>query len=126
MHDIILSPKHGVNPTIPICFFCGEQKNILVLLGKLKNDEEAPRNMVIDYEPCAKCKELWNSGVVLIEVTNYPNTINQPEIQENAYPTGRFVVANSEALDGEWHAGQIALMSHKDFNLLLREVEFNN
>lgn len=118
MSDIILSPKHGVNPTILVCFFCGEDKNEIALLGKLENDREAPRTMVINYEPCDKCKEQWDKGVVLIEVTNYPNTINQPEIQENAFPTGRLVVVKPEALHGEWQAGQIALVLQEDFNIM--------
>lgn len=25
-NNITLSPKYGVNPTIPVCFWCGESK----------------------------------------------------------------------------------------------------
>lgn len=28
--EITLSPKYGVNPTIPVCFWCGEEKNACV------------------------------------------------------------------------------------------------
>ena len=55
--DIKISPKYGVNPTIPVCFFCGEPKNEIALMGKMKGDIEAPKNMVLDYEPCEHCKE---------------------------------------------------------------------
>lgn len=27
-----LSPKYGVNPTIPVCFWCGEDKNEVIIL----------------------------------------------------------------------------------------------
>ena len=33
--SIRLSPAHGVNPTIPICFWCGNEKNEIALMGKL-------------------------------------------------------------------------------------------
>lgn len=30
---IKFSPKHGLNPTIPVCFFCGQQKMKLLSWG---------------------------------------------------------------------------------------------
>ena len=32
---IKLSPKHGLNPTIPVCFWCGEERNEVALLGHI-------------------------------------------------------------------------------------------
>ena len=60
--DILLSPKHGLNPTIPICFWCGEEKNEIALMGRIGDarkgeDFEAPMHAVLDYEPCDKCRE---------------------------------------------------------------------
>ena len=94
-----LSKEHGVNPTIPICFWCGREKNEVALLGKLPNDEEAPRSMWIfgDYEPCEECRKTREQGVDLIEATLVP-ALNekQPPIMENEnggiYPTGRHIV----------------------------------
>lgn len=56
---IKLSPKHGLNPTIPVCFWCGEERNEVALLGHIGDgrkheDFEAPRHMVIDYERVRK------------------------------------------------------------------------
>lgn len=112
---IILSPKHGVNPVIPICFFCGGKKNEIALLGKLKGDVEAPKNAILDYEPCDKCKEMMSQGVTLIEVEMTPYSENQPPISGNAYPSGRFVVVKPEALNVPMEAGQKALMLSKDY-----------
>lgn len=44
MSSIKISPKHGVNPTIPVCFFCGKPKNEIALMGRMggKEDIEAP------------------------------------------------------------------------------------
>lgn len=36
--SIKMSKKHGLNPCIPICVFCGKEKNELALLGRLKDD----------------------------------------------------------------------------------------
>ena len=41
--SIRLSKEHGVNPAIPICYFCGEEKNEIVLAGRLPQDVEAPK-----------------------------------------------------------------------------------
>lgn len=60
---IKLSPKHGLNPTIPVCFWCGEERNEVALLGHIGDgrkheDFEAPMHMVIDYDAVRKmpCK----------------------------------------------------------------------
>ena len=97
---IRISEKHGVNPTIPICFWCGKEKNEIVLLGKLKGDAEAPRSCVINYEPCDKCKEAWKEGILFIEASTYPCIDNMPPIQilgeTEIFPTGRHVLMKEE------------------------------
>lgn len=59
MSSIKISPKHGVNPTIPVCFFCGKPKNEIALMGRMggKEDIEAPRNLVLDEELYHKLQE---------------------------------------------------------------------
>ena len=47
---IKVSPKHGLNPTIPICFWCGKERGEVALLGRLPGDAEAPKNVVLDYD----------------------------------------------------------------------------
>ena len=43
--SIKVSPKHGLNPTIPQCFWCGKDKSEIALLGKMdKEDSPAPLN----------------------------------------------------------------------------------
>lgn len=119
-NDIKLSPKHGLNPTIPICFFCGEDKNEIALLGQIGDrrkgeDIQAPMKMILDYEPCDKCKEIFAQGVLLVEVTKYPNVQGQPAIQKDAYPTGRHCVVKPEALNGDFEAGSKALVLKEDY-----------
>lgn len=108
--SIELSPKYGLNPTIPVCFWCGKEKNELALLGRVRKretpdsratgDYEASPSMVLSYEPCDCCREQFNKGVRLIEVTpTAPDC--RPAItcdgQRSLYPTGRLYVIKSEA-----------------------------
>ena len=66
--SIKLSEKHGVNPSLTVCFWCGEHTGI-ALLVRLPGDKEAPKEIIADYEPCDKCKEQWNKGIPIIEVS---------------------------------------------------------
>ena len=124
---IKLSPKHGVNPCIPVCFFCGQDKNEIALLGQIGDrrkgeDIEAPMKAVLDYVPCEECQKKFAEGVLLIEVTNSPEYMGMP-IQENAYPTGRYVVVKPEALNGDFKAGSKALVHKKDFTAMFGNLE---
>ena len=87
---IRISEKHGVNPAIPKCFFCGEDKNMIILAGRLKGDVEAPRNAVWDKEPCDKCKEWMAMGVMFVSVKDGSD-------QNNPYRTGKMCVIKEEA-----------------------------
>ena len=86
---IKLSEQHGLNPSINVCFFCGEDKELLIL-GKLKGDAKAPTRVVADYHPCDKCKEKMRNGVTVIEVTKQHRDVAQ--ITEGHWPTGRWCV----------------------------------
>lgn len=130
---IEISPKHGLNPTIPVCFWCGKEKNEIALLGRIRekternSDIEAPRRMVIDYEPCDECQKMWDSGVAVIEVRETPINPNQPEIQKGLYPTSRSVVMTVEGADrvfpqhAPWSRGQKVLVDREVFSHFMQE-----
>lgn len=110
---IELSPKHGLNPTVLVCFFCGEDKNELALLGRVRSkknsDVEAPRRAVLNTEPCDKCKAHMAQGVILISVRD-----NEADTDGNPYRSGGWVVLKAEAVEriftamfGEAHAAQV-------------------
>lgn len=73
--------KKGLNPTIPLCLYCGEAKNEIVLTG-LEGERWAEKNglpggempmhihIAGDVEPCNKCKE---KGIALVEVVSDNN-----------------------------------------------------
>lgn len=99
---ITLSPKYGVNPTIPVCFWCGKERNEVALMGRIgdgrkREDFEAPKYMVIDYEPCEECQKNMATGFTVMEATTKPNSVTSVELQQGVYPTGRFVVVKREA-----------------------------
>lgn len=102
--DIRLSKKYGVNPSIPICFWCGQEKNEIALLGHIGDgrrgeDLEAPRNILLDYEPCDGCQKNMALGVTVMEAEISPIFKYQPEFQPGTYPTGKWIVLKKEAAD---------------------------
>jgi len=110
--EITLSPKHGVNPSMDLCFWCGQPKGI-ILCGRMhekkgdRTDVEAPMGMVMNLEPCDKCKENFNLGVQIVEVNDdgskFHNDLTfaiRAEDNKVKWPTGRFVVMKAESIKG--------------------------
>lgn len=66
MSGLRVSTKFGVNPTLGLCRFCGEETGEIGLLGANYKEHglpaQAPKHMVISNEPCDKCKERFNTG----------------------------------------------------------------
>lgn len=137
-NSIKMSPKHGVNPTIPVCFWCGKDKNEVALMGKIdKEDSEAPRKLIINYEPCDACKELFSKGIHVVGVTDKPIVPEMfPIVQDDKvtlYPTGsmfvatedwvqRFLTANEqEAMISDVLAKKTLLMPDVIVNEIVRE-----
>ncbi len=127
-NNIKLSKKYGVNPTIPVCAFCGKEKGEIALMGHIGDgrkgeDFEAPRNIILDYEPCDECKAQWEQGVAIIEVSTVPLADGQPPISKGAYPTGRVAVVKEEALNGDFKKGSKVLMVTQEFQQLFHGGE---
>lgn len=95
VNGIRVSEKFGINPTLCVCFWCGGKTGDLALLGRLKGDVEAPRNTVINYEPCKDCKEKMESGIALLEVESVAESGNPPIGKgcDHSF-TGRFFVVS--------------------------------
>ena len=97
--EIELSPKYGVNPTIPLCFYCNGPKNEVRLLGRIRSkdlgkdqDIEAPRAAVWDQQPCDRCREHMKQGIILISVRDTDIGTSNP------YRTGGWAVVKEEAI----------------------------
>jgi hypothetical protein len=93
--SIRVSRKHGVNPSVERCFYCGEATGV-VLFGQLAGDREAPRDVVLDRVPCAACKAWMAQGVICISVRD-------GESGENPYRTGGWVVLTADAVQRIFH-----------------------
>lgn len=94
--SIRISPKHGLNPSITTCFFCGKDTGV-ALLGRMKDDAEAPHHIIVDYEPCDDCKAIMAQGITLLEATNTPPAPDMPPVQKNTWLTGRYMVIREPA-----------------------------
>ena len=113
---IYVSERHGVNPSLEKCFLCGEAKGV-VLFGKMTaykrekmlgkeiakqasygdkgtEDVAAPREVVIDMEPCDKCKGYMKQGIILISVDEEKSKGDM----KNPYRTGGWCVVKEEAI----------------------------
>lgn len=93
MSGIRLSPQHGINPSISVCFFCQKDKNELVLPGLLKGDAEAPHRAVWNKEPCDECKGFMKQGIILISVDE-----DKTEDFLDPYRSGGWCVIKEDAI----------------------------
>lgn len=116
-NEIRISPKYGLNPTMPVCFWCGEEKGEIAILGYIEDEDgneiEAPRSCCLDYNPCDKCQKAMEQGVTIISVTECPN--GRPEIQDGFYPTGDWCVIKEEAAERFGIEGKKVLMHETAF-----------
>ena len=130
-NDIRLSPKYGVNPTIPGCFWCGKLKNEIALMGRIGDgrkgeDFEAKMGVVLDYEPCNECQKKWSLGIALLEASETPNSEKQPSYfsDKDIYPTGRYCVMKKEAFtrifDQNLPKKGITLVDREVFDYLMK------
>jgi hypothetical protein len=133
MSGLTMSPKHGVNATVPICFWCGETKDEIAFLGRLKEDMEAPNNLVLDYKPCDKCNKGMKSGITLILVSHTPIMNGQEPInkREKLYPTGSWKVITEDAAKRIFNSELLedilkdrrCLMDQVTWDFIFKEVE---
>lgn len=100
--SIRLHPKYGVNPTIPVCFFCGKERGELVLLGAAYKGE-APMKMCMDKTPCKECKEYMSLGVMLVSVQDNSE-------KDNPFRTGCISVIKTEAAEKLGIKGRFAFI----------------
>ena len=91
---IRVSRKHGLNPSLDLCFWCGEARG-LVLWGQLGGvqDKEALKSVVTDKTPCPQCQEWMSQGVMFLSVKD------GEVASDNPYRTGRLCVIKDSAVE---------------------------
>ena len=129
MSSIKISEKHGVNPSLDVCFWCGKDKGV-ALFGRMKGDAEAPRRAVTSYDPCDECEEKFGFGVALVEVAEYPREEGMPPIDKSRgfYPTGRWLVMKKDAADRLFNLEieKRAFIDVETFSYILEEGKASN
>jgi hypothetical protein len=99
---LYLHKKHGANPSMTQCFYCGKGKEILLVgasTGKFKEagvavskDGKMPMYAgVFDMEPCDECKGYMEQGILLISVRD-----GTEDRGPDAYRTGGWVVVKDK------------------------------
>ena len=104
---IILSKKHGVNASILYCPVCGKDYGI-ALLGKLKNDAEAPKRVYGDL--CEDCAKFAKEYVFVLEAKELKPLVT----------TGRYLRVKKEAVNTE---STINFTIEEEFEKLLKRCE---
>lgn len=113
--SIRLHPKHGLNPTMPQCYWCGEDTGEIALLGAAYKGE-APRHMVISKEPCLKCQSNWAQGIVLFEGNQSGGDMDL---------TGRWVVMKEEAIERLFSPAELVQQVLKSRRAVVEPELFN-
>jgi hypothetical protein len=90
-----LHPKYGVNPTMPVCFWCGEATGEIAMLGAGYKGE-APMSLVINYDPCEKCRANMALGFLVVQCGSIANNPPLDKNNPNSRPTGRWCVIKRE------------------------------
>ncbi len=99
---ITLHKDFGINSTIPSCYFCGGEKNEIVLLGNksmaITGYEEAPMHgPVMNMHPCDKCEKYMKMGIIVVSIAD--GQTPPLEGPRNPVRTGCFVVLKEEAVE---------------------------
>jgi hypothetical protein len=107
---IRIHPEHGLNPTMGVCFWCGQTDGTIAMLGAAYKGE-APRTMVLDYEPCDACRDKMALGIVCFQVFDSSGHERPPLDKKNpqSEPTGRWSVVKREAVE-RWLADDPPLL----------------
>lgn len=94
---IRLSNKHGVNPTVGVCMYCGREDGTIGLMGQLPGDREADGYSIISDEPCDECKGYMEQGIMLCEVVGtYTIKLRNRRTKERPRPTGTLCVVSED------------------------------
>lgn len=115
-NSITLSSKYGVNPSVLRCICCGKDYGV-AMLGKLKGDKEAPREIFQGL--CNDCEGVVkHGGAMIIEVVD-GETCNNP------CRTGRLVGVSKDFKERNHIEHSIMYMPRYLFSKVFGEVNFS-
>lgn len=115
-NSIKLSPKHGVNPSVLHCICCGKDYGV-AMLGKLKGDKEAPRDIYQGL--CNDCQGVVDQGgAMIIEVVD-------GEKSDNPCRTGRLIGVSKDFKERNHMESSIMYMERSLFSKVFGGVNFS-
>jgi len=110
-----MSRENNVGVALTKCFFCGADDKIVMnslLTERMKSNVEKMHGMVIDMDPCHKCKDLMKQGVIIITIDNSRSEKDwNKEQTPNPYRTGGWFVVKDRFFEG--HDGVISRFALK-------------
>ena len=113
---IKLSPKYGANPSVLRCICCGKDYAVTIL-GKLKGDKEAPREIYQGL--CNDCGGvIKQGGAMIIEVVD-------GETGNNPCRTGRLVGVSKDFKERNHLEDSIMYMPRYLFSRVFGGLNFN-
>jgi len=74
--SVRVSKKHGLNPSMEVCFWCGEHTGSVIMFGRVKGDEEAPREAVISTIHVRHVKNIGVKELLLLSVRERQSITN--------------------------------------------------
>lgn len=86
--------EDGSFVAIPKCYYCNQEKNELLIHRRMENIKHL-HGMVVDMEPCDKCKEYMQQGVIVVSVRDGESQEGDPP---NPYRTGGWWVMTVESV----------------------------
>ena len=105
MGSIRLSKKHGLNPSITICFYCGKDAGIILpgakgdVMAKKMGHEDGQMPMhcgVVDMNPCSECEKHMQQGIIIIGIQDGQD----PNKDVNVERTGHYMVVKDRVFEG--------------------------
>jgi len=94
---LILDKENGVDPMLSYCFYCGKEKNEILLTGingkfirRSAGVSQNTRGLCFNKKPCDECKSIMEEGVILISIKN-------EESGDNPYRTGGWCAVTIDA-----------------------------
>ena len=89
-----MSKQDNFACSVTKCFYCGGDHHLIMntrLTNQAAEEVRQAHGKIVTMEPCAKCEEFMQKGVILIEV------LDNTDI-ENPYRTGGFAVLTEEGI----------------------------
>lgn len=104
------------------CFYCGEGDRILLatrytLKGEPVKDLQPLHNKIVDMEPCRKCADWMEQGIILLGIDAAKSEPNWNKPPEPNYVTGE----QERWMPNPWRSGAFSVIREEAFKRIIPE-----